>query len=116
MITKFFCSLFALVSLAFGQAAAPKRSFDPSLGLKFPPLRAIQIPKIETVTLSNGMQVMLLESHELPTVRGVALVRTGNLFDPKEKIGLATVTGAALRSGGTKNKTGDELDEQLENI
>jgi predicted Zn-dependent peptidase len=62
------------------------------------------------------MQVLLMENHELPTVRGVAIVRTGNLFDPAEKVGLATVTGDVIRSGGTKNKTGEELDEQLENI
>jgi zinc protease len=104
--------LVAVSTLAFAQ---PRRT-DSSLGLKFPPLREIQLPKIETITLPNGMQVMLLESHELPTVRGVALVRTGNLFDPKDKIGLATVTGNALRGGGTKTKTGDQLDEQLENI
>jgi zinc protease len=96
--------------------SAQPRRIDPSLGLKFPPLRQIQLPKIDTVTLSNGMQVMLLESHELPTVRGLALIRTGNLFDPKDKVGLATVTGSVQRSGGTKTKTGDQLDEQLENI
>jgi zinc protease len=49
-------------------------------------------------------------------VRGVALVRTGNLFDPADKVGLATVTGTVIRSGGTKANTGDQLDEQLENI
>ena len=62
------------------------------------------------------MKVMLLESHELPTVQGAALVRTGNLFDPKDKVGLATVTGTVIRGGGSKTKTGDQIDEQLENI
>jgi len=84
--------------------------------LKYPPLPELKLPKVETATLSNGMQVLLLENHELPTVRGVALVRTGNLFDPADKIGLATVTGSAIRSGGTKAKTGDQLDEQLEDV
>ena len=84
--------------------------------LKYPALPEVKIPKIETFTLPNGMQLLLLENHELPTVRGVALVRTGNLFDPADKVGLATITGAAIRSGGTKAKTGDQLDEQLEDI
>ncbi len=84
--------------------------------LKYPPLPELKIPKIETYTLSNGMQLLLLENHELPTVRGVALVRTGNLFDPANKVGLATITGSAIRSGGTTAKTGDQLDEQLEDI
>ena len=58
----------------------------------------------------------LLENHELPLISGFALVRTGNLFDPKDKIGLAELTGTVMRSGGTKSKTGEQLDEQLENI
>ncbi len=132
MITRTLCTLLTMATLGLAQdppspkteqapkaAPAPKANpTDPmaNLGLKFPPLREIQLPKIETVTLSNGMQVLLLENHELPTVRGVAIVRTGNLFDPADKVGLATVTGGAIRSGGTKTKTGEELDEQLENI
>lgn len=84
--------------------------------LKYPPLKQIQIPHVEEYTLANGMRVYLLENHELPLVRGLALVRTGNLFDPPDKIGLATLTGSAIRSGGTSQKTGEQLDEQLENI
>ena len=85
-------------------------------GLEFPPLAPVRIPQVETFTLANGMRVHLLENHELPLVSGLALVRTGNLFDPPEKVGLATLTGIVIRSGGTKARTGDRLDEDLENI
>jgi zinc protease len=84
--------------------------------LKYPPLRQPRIPEPAQVTLSNGMRVFLLEDHELPLVRGVALVRTGNLFDPPDKRGLSQVMADVLRSGGTQSKTGDVIDEQLENI
>jgi zinc protease len=84
--------------------------------MKYPPLRPVQIPKVDVSTLPNGMKLYLLEDHELPLVNGTALVRTGNLFDPPDKIGLATTTGMALRTGGTKEKTGDQIDEELENI
>jgi zinc protease len=84
--------------------------------LKFPPLRPIQTPNVDTYTLPNGMKIFLLEDHELPLVSGIARVRTGNLFDPPDKVGLAGITGSLMRSGGTKDKTGDQLDEQLENI
>ena len=84
--------------------------------LRFPPLKAVQIPTPETFTLANGMKVYLLANHELPLVSGVALVRTGNLFDPPDKRGLADLTGAVLRSGGTRDKTGDQIDETLENM
>lgn len=84
--------------------------------LKYPPLKPIKIPDVAMFTLPNGMRLYLLENHELPLVRGSALVRTGNLFDPADKVGLANITGMVIRTGGTKDKTGDQLDVQLENI
>ena len=102
-------------------AAAPARSAArlpvPSVNdLKFPPLGAIKIPDVATVTLPNGLKLFLLEDHELPVINGAARVRTGNLFDPPDKIGLASVTGVVMRSGGIQSKTGDQLDQELENI
>jgi zinc protease len=115
---------------ASGQTAAPPRraaarpaaSPVPHISdttidqMTYAPLRPVQVPTVDTSTLPNGMKLYLLEDHELPLVTGTALIRTGNLFDPKEKIGLAGITGSVLRSGGTKDKTGDQLDEALENI
>ncbi|HXE64492.1 MAG TPA: pitrilysin family protein [Bryobacteraceae bacterium] len=104
--------------LCLGAALAQSQSAPPASykSLKYPPLREIQIPKVEESTLPNGLRIYLLENHELPLVRGLALVRTGNLFDPADKVGLAGITGALIRSGGTTSKTGDDLDEELENI
>jgi zinc protease len=84
--------------------------------LKFAPLPPLHVPQPTEFTLSNGMKVLLLEDHELPLVSGAALIRTGNLFDPADKHGLAGFTGDVLRSGGTQALTGDQLDETLENI
>jgi len=101
------------IGVLFACALLPAQSYR---DLKYPPLPELKLPKVESITLANGMQVLLLENHELPTVRGVALVRTGNLFDPPDKVGLATITGSVIRGGGTKAKTGDQLDEQLEDV
>jgi zinc protease len=84
--------------------------------LKFGPLPPLHVPEPTELTLSNGMKVLLLENHELPLVSGGALIRTGNLFDPTDKRSLAGLTGEVLRSGGTKSKTGDQLDQELENV
>ncbi len=84
--------------------------------LKYPPLKDVKIPEIVTATLPNGIKLYLLEDHELPLISGFALVRTGNLFDPQDKIGLAQITGTVMRSGGTEAQTGDQLDELLENV
>ena len=84
--------------------------------LKYPTLGTVKVPHPEIFTLENGLKVYLLEDHELPLVSGRALVRTGNLFDPKEKRGLAEITGMVMRSGGTETLTGDQLDEKLEDM
>jgi zinc protease len=84
--------------------------------LRLPPLKHIPVPKVTAFSLPNGLRVFLLEDHELPVVSGTVRVRTGNLFDPADKVGLADLTGTVIRSGGTHSKTGDQLDEELENI
>jgi zinc protease len=111
------CSLIAASISVSAQSTVRTVANLPSYkDLKFPALRQPTIPNPEVFTLSNGMKVYLLEHHELPIVSGFALVRTGNLFDPPDKKGLAEVTGSIIRSGGTKTKTGDQIDEALENI
>lgn len=84
--------------------------------LVYPPLKQVKIPEPVSFTLKNGMKVFLLEDHELPLINGLALVRTGNLFDPADKRGLSSVMADVLRSGGTRAQTGDQIDEDLENI
>lgn len=115
--------LIALATAAAQNGAGQTAAAKPAVAalprvedLKFPNLRQVKIPEVTTFTLPNGMKVYLLENHELPLVSGSALVRTGNLFDPPTKIGLAGITGSVIRAGGTKTKTGDELDATLESM
>ena len=96
---------------AFAQPVVPSYK-----DLKYPPLTQVKIPVPVAVTLSNGMKVYLLEDHELPLIHGLAMIHTGNLFDPPDKKGLSEFTAQVLRSGGTKTKTGDQIDEELENM
>jgi zinc protease len=84
--------------------------------LKYPKLRDIELPEVEQVTLANGMRLFLLEDHELPLVNVSVRIRTGSIYEPAEKTGLASITGMVMRTGGTKSRTGDEIDEELESI
>ena len=100
-----------------GTASAPAAAsgaFSPK-DLKYPPLRAIQAPNAATFTLPNGMKLSLLEDHDLPVVGGIALVRTGSLWDPPQRIGLAQLAGITMRTGGTILKTGEQIDTLLDN-
>jgi zinc protease len=82
--------------------------------LKLPPLPEVKLPKYERLTLKNGMVVYLMEEHELPLITGTAIVRTGDRLEPQTKVGLAKLTGAVMRSGGTTKHTPDQLNNLLE--
>lgn len=105
--TSFLAAALAAVAPLAAQVERPEQ-------LQFQPLRAFAIPKPTVATLDNGLVVMLLEDHELPTIEARLLVRAGSLAEPAEKAGLAGIVGQVLRSGGAGARTGDELDEFLE--
>ena len=88
----------------------------PHEGLVYPPLNQPQPPVPDRFQLDNGMIVYLLEDRELPIIDISVRIRTGSLYEPADKVGLAAITGAVMRTGGTTSKTGDELDEILENL
>ena len=84
--------------------------------LKYPKLHEVKIPKVEQVTLKNGMRLFLLEDHELPLVYASARIKVGSIYDPPDKVGLASITGTVTRTGGTDSMTGDQIDDLLESI
>ena len=81
--------------------------------MNFPPL-SFSIPTAERVLLKNGTPVYLLQDRELPIITVSALIRTGSVYDPPSKSGLAALTGAQLRGGGTSTLTPGQLDAELE--
>ncbi len=91
--------------------AAVARHYDQ---LTFPPLPEIKLPDYTRFKLSNGLVVYLVEDHELPLVSGSAMIRTGVRLEPAEKTGLATITGVVMRSGGSQQHPGEELNRLLE--
>jgi zinc protease len=88
----------------------PKDSFT------YKPLASFSIPKVETYTLKNGMRLLLIADDKYPTIDFQAMIYTGTVFDPVGKEGLAEITSAVLRTGGSKKYPGDILDERLEKI
>jgi predicted Zn-dependent peptidase len=71
-------------------------------------------PEPERVTLDNGMVVYLLEDHELPLITITASMRTGSWLDPTDRIGLASLTGLVMRTGGGGDLSAEQVDEELE--
>jgi zinc protease len=94
--------------------AAPRGPAAPAYKeLKYPALRLPQAPEAARFQLSNGMKVVLVENHETPAVTGAALVRTGAVYEPADRAGLAALTGALIRAGGSRLKSPDDLDAEL---
>ena len=82
--------------------------------LEFEPLPEIELPEYDRYELDNGMVVYLVEDRDFPLIGGTAIIRTGARYEPANKVGLAQLTGAVMRSGGTSEHPADELNTILE--
>lgn len=82
--------------------------------IKTPPLRTYTPPQPKRIVLGNGLVIFLQEDHELPLIRGTAVIRGGGREVPADKAGLIGIYASSWRTGGTTSKSGDELDEFLE--
>ncbi len=82
--------------------------------IRYPPLRAAEIPQPERVVLDNGIIFFLLEDHELPLVTVQVRIRSGRRHEPAEKVGLASLMASAMRTGGAGERLGAEVDQFLE--
>ncbi len=115
IITVTFCLLLVpllLLFLAIRPAAAdtPKHYDE----LTFPRLPDITLPPYERFQLPNGITVYLMEDHEFPLVGGTALVRTGDRLEPATEVGLASIMGSVMRTGGTILRSPDQINQFLE--
>ncbi|HEV3039844.1 MAG TPA: pitrilysin family protein [Candidatus Angelobacter sp.] len=78
------------------------------------PLPEFHPQQPKRIELANGMVIFLQEDHELPTIDGIAYIKGGSTSEPAGKVGLVSIYGEAWRTGGTKSKTGDAIDDLLE--
>ncbi|MCE2402768.1 insulinase family protein [Candidatus Poribacteria bacterium] len=83
--------------------------------LTFEPIQ-FKPPVPQRHELSNGMVLYLLEDHELPVFDISGLVKTGTIYDPADKIGLASICASVMRTGGTISREPDALNEELESM
>lgn len=102
--------LFTLLMMFAVTAAAQKRYDE----IKYPKLNEFKKANVEEFQLDNGIKFYLVEDKELPLIRVTATIRTGSLQDPSGKEGLASMTGALIREGGSENYPADKLNVLLE--
>ena len=82
--------------------------------IPIPQLPVFKPQQPKRLELSNGLVIFLQEDHELPLIDGTARIRGGSVNEPKDKTGLTDIYGEVWRTGGTKTRTGDQLDDFLE--
>lgn len=73
----------------------------------------MKLPDIEKKTLDNGLDVYIVEQHEVPIVAMRLVIPGGTIYDNEETAGLANLTAGLLRKG-TKTRTADEISEAID--
>src|SRR6266436_5548874 len=122
--TKFLTAVMAIAS--FVGTAAAQGALAPQTGtMKGAVLKGrapvnktilrVKLPKAQEATLKNGLRVVVLENHRVPTFSMEMVVMSGGLSDPADMHGIAGATATLLREGTAKH-TSRELAEQLDTI
>lgn len=106
-----------LGSLLFGgfTGALPAAAQFPPTPPPPAPLRPMQFPPFQEARLSNGLQLIVVENHELPIVSLSLAFPAGSRYDPPGMEGLADLT-AELLTKGTKTRTADQIAAQIEGV
>ena len=78
-------------------------------------LRPLEFPEFKEATLSNGLQLIVVENHELPVVSISLRMRAGSAYDPAGREGLAGMV-AELLTKGTERRTAEQISEEIEGV
>jgi zinc protease len=85
-------------STAQVESKEPWRNTAPGPG----PAVQVKLPLAKRFKLSNGLQILLVESHRLPIVASTLVLRSGSAQDPQDLPGLSGFAASMLDEGTTK--------------
>ncbi len=101
----------AFPELMATEVAGLDRSIQPELDA--PP--ALKLPAVQQATLSNGIRVMLAESHKTPVVQVQLHVGGGYSADDKTSLGLASFM-SRVQDEGTATRTALEINSSAQEL
>lgn len=107
---KLAISFVMLLFVTFGLMAQVDRSKFPAAG----PAPEIKIKDAETFTLANGLKVFVVNNTKLPRVSFTLVLERDPILE-KDKAGMSGFVGEMMM-GGTKNRTKDQLDQEIDFI
>jgi zinc protease len=92
-------------------ASAPRSEGSSQVPALAPERPVIWPPRLHT-TLSNGLEVVLVESHTIPKFTGQLFIRSGNAVTAATAPGLADMAATVARTG-TAGRSSREIEEDL---
>ena len=92
-------------------ASAPRSETHSAVPPLTPARPVIWPPRVHR-TLSNGLEIVLVESHTIPKFTGELFFRSGNAVTAATAPGLADMTATVARTGTTR-RTSREIEEDL---
>lgn len=91
--------------------SAIDRSIQPALGTD----PTLTVPAVWETKLANGIKVLGIEQNELPLISYNITIAGGQYLDKIDKPGVANLVSSVM-SEGTKNKTPEQLEEEIEKL
>jgi zinc protease len=79
------------------------------------PEREVRWPQRSKTTLANGLEVILVESHNIPRFHGELFFRSGNAAAASRAVSLAEMTATMVRTG-TVQHSNREIEELLRGL
>ncbi len=102
------------VLITVAVTTSPAVAEEPWEKIRIPELNEFAMPEFERVELPSGMVLYLAEDRFVPMIQLSATIRVGSIYEPADKLGLASMTGTVLRTGGAGERTGDDIDALVE--
>lgn len=88
-------------------------SFDRSVKPPLGPDVSVTVPAVWKSSLANGMKIFGIEHKEVPLVQYNIVIEGGHMLDNVSAPGVANMLAVMLNEG-TKNKTPEELEEEID--
>lgn len=102
---KFFNYLFVLILTLLFNFSLIAQKVDRTKPPQLPPPKSLSLPQLIRFELSNGLKVVLMEKHNVPLIQLNVIIKTGTVYDPKDKDGLANLTFDMLDEGNAKKSS-----------
>ena len=87
-------------------------AFDRTEPPELPAPSPLRLPPVVRRQLDNGLEILVVEHHELPVVDMILVVKTGGEGDPANKPGVATLTASMLDEGAGRRSSLDIADQE----